>query len=100
MPAVAIPPHCVKALRLISYMTLVDDLRDQLEHLRRDNDAMRHKIEELVRKPKFLEVLVNVVGVTRSALVEFAGNNVLNLALLLGGDVTGVLGAALNLVTQ
>jgi hypothetical protein len=45
-------------------------------------------------------VLVNVVGVTLSALVEFAGNNVLNLALLLGGDVTGVLGAALNLVTQ
>jgi GTP-binding protein EngB required for normal cell division len=99
-PAVAIPPHCVKAIRLVNYKTLVDDLRDQLEHVRRDNAAMRQKLEELVQKPKFLQVLMSVVGVALSALVEFAGSNVLSLESLLNGDVTGVLDAARNLLTQ
>ncbi|KAG7375230.1 hypothetical protein PHYPSEUDO_002395 [Phytophthora pseudosyringae] len=97
-PSCVIPPGRVNEIRLEDFKGLVDDLREELEKLRNDNAALRRRVEELVSKPRFFEVLLDVSGAAIASLVEFIGNNAVSLAMLLSGDVTGALGFGVNLL--
>ncbi|KAG3115755.1 hypothetical protein PI124_g8349 [Phytophthora idaei] len=97
-PSIVIAPERVNEIKLTDYNTLVFNLREELEQLRRDNEALRRSVEDLMSKPRFFEALLSISGVAVSALVEFMGSNAISLAMLLSGDVTGVLDAAVNLL--
>ncbi|ETI30157.1 hypothetical protein, variant [Phytophthora nicotianae P1569] len=67
-PSAIVPAGRVNTIPLEQYTRIVDNLREQLEDLRNNNAALRQQMEELMKKPRFVEVLVNVVGMAASAL--------------------------------
>ncbi|ETM00463.1 hypothetical protein L917_02817, partial [Phytophthora nicotianae] len=80
-PSVVIPPECVHDIKLTDYKMLVGDLREELAQLRKDNEALRQRAEDLIRKPRFLDVLLRISGAAVSVLVEFIGSNLFSIAL-------------------
>ncbi|KAG7384877.1 hypothetical protein PHYBOEH_009261 [Phytophthora boehmeriae] len=100
-PAIVIPPKQVQEIKLDNFKALVDDLSDELELLRKDNAALKRRVEKLLRKPKFFETLLSAVGTTMSSVLEFSAKNAFNLATgVLTGDLTGVICGVLQLLQQ
>ncbi|KAG6941834.1 hypothetical protein JG688_00018451 [Phytophthora aleatoria] len=91
-----VPHERVDNIQLGDFKRLTDDLREQLQDLQNDNAALRQQMEELLKKPRFVDVLVKVVGVTQSAVIKILKTEPGFIDLVSSGDYVGMVSALIR----
>ncbi|KAG2783120.1 hypothetical protein JG687_00018939 [Phytophthora cactorum] len=95
-PSTVVPPERVDNIQLGDFKRFTDDLREQLQDLQNDNAALRQQMEELLKKPRFVDVLVKVVGVAQSAVIKILKTEPGFIDLVSSGDYVGKVSALIR----